>query len=118
MFLLRCAFWLSVVYASMSWAPGTLAPVNVGSSLVEAGRSQTQSLVASAAARATDLCARHARECIAEAARLTALISATDRSAEAAADEPKTDAMPTATIPLPVPDPRRHVRDAKLARAP
>lgn len=114
MFFLRCAFWLSIVYASMSWTPGTLAPVNVGSSLVAAARSQAESLVTSAATSASDLCGRHPAECIAEAARLTALVTVTGHSAQADADEPAT----TATIPLPVPDPRRHARDAKLARAP
>ncbi len=117
-FPLRCAFWLSIVYASMSWAPGTLAPGSVGSglasTLVETGRSQADSLVTSATASAAEFCARHAPECIAEAARLTSLFAASERRDGADADEPAT----TATIPLPVRDPRRRIRDAKLAHAP
>ncbi len=114
MFFLRCAFWLSVVYASISWTPGTLTSAGADSDLIAVGRSQAQSLVETARAQVAAYCMHHARECLDDAAHLTTLVAAFERSADTGLEEPET----TASIPLPVPDPRRHARDAKLARVP
>lgn len=136
MFFLRCAFWLSIVYSSMSWTNGGLqvhggrqvhgGDATIGASAAATKRDLTTRLAKTAVAGATDLCAHHAAECLADAARLTSLIASTDQADQgepgpAAADvASRVDAGPiddADTVPLPVPDPRRRAGDAKLAPA-
>ena len=115
MFFLRCAFWLSIVYSSMSWTTGAL-PHAVGTPALAAASAASAQLAERAFTGATDLCSRHAADCLADAARLTSLFAATDPSHEqdAAAATPASDQD---VVPLPVPDPRRRAGDAKLAPA-
>lgn len=104
MFFLRCAFFLSIVYASMSWTNGALPSQGFGTRVIETGRAVTAHVMTKVVAGATDLCTRHAAECMTDAARLTALFAAGD---------PTRAVPPTTGAPVP----RRHGRDAKLARA-
>jgi hypothetical protein len=116
MFFLRCAFWLSIVYSSMSWTTSALQSQAVGTPALATARAATAQLADTALAGATDLCSRHAAECLADAARLTSLFANTDQSHEEAtpASAPENDGE---DVPLPVPDPRRRAGDAKLAHA-
>ena len=113
MFFLRCAFFLSLVYSSMSWTNTAFDPRKaVPTQAMQAGRTVAASVVDRAIAGATDFCARHATECLTQAAELTSLVAATDPSNIRAED-----AQPD-SVPLPVPDPRRRTQDAKLAPTP
>ena len=112
MFFLRCAFFLSIVYSSMSWTNGALQPQRPGAPAVATVPAATSRLVSQAVAGARDLCARHAQDCLADAARLTALFSATDASEPAKADAGRDRPRPSVATP------RRHGRDTKLASAP
>lgn len=106
MFFLRCAFWLSIVYSSMSW-PGAL-PLrgpNEGHAAVAAVQTRTSPLVARAAASATAYCGRHAAACLSDAERLTSLFATLETVAVRQPPRPE------------VAGPRPQVHDAKLARA-
>ncbi len=112
MFFLRCAFFLSIVYSSMSWTSGALQAQGPGGHANATAPAETSRLVSKAVAGATDFCARHAADCLADAARLTSLFAATDPSEPSTADVPRD--RPRTSVSTP----RRHGRDAKLARAP
>ena len=121
MFLLRCAFWLSIVYAAMFFGPPWTAarpaatdasPTTVGVHHLDA-RAFEPSAAAKAVVGVVKLCGGHERECLGDAAGLTALV------ASAIAGEPEYVTGRTAAgpgritakddaAPLPVPDPRRH----------
>ncbi len=120
MFLLRCAFWLSIVYAAMffglPWAATrsdatAASPTVVGADPLDA-RAFGRSAAAQAVAGVVKLCGGHERECLGDAAGLTALVESaiagepdyvTGRTAG-----PGRIAAKDGAAPLPVPDPRRH----------
>ena len=127
MFLLRCAFWLSVVYASMyfgvpfrSLASGASAGVPAPSQpqgatapgqSAQAGRAEraeqgtlAERLASQATAGLATLCAGREIDCLRDAAKLTALV----QTAIAGAPDYETVAAPAPrTTPIPVLDPRR-----------
>ena len=125
MFLLRCAFWLSVVYASMyfgvpfrSLASGASAGVpslprgaTAPGQSAQAGRAEraeqgtiAERLASQATAGVATLCAGREIDCIRDAAKLTALV----QTAIAGAPDYETVAAPAPrTTPIPVLDPRR-----------
>ena len=86
MFLPRCAFWLSVVYASMYWGGGASrhhgsfdqAAANSASVSAIAGAARTWNGIAEHAA--TSVCRSGAGECLKDAARLTELVETALRS--------------------------------------
>ena len=107
LFFLRCVFWLAIVYASMSWTRQDLAPGDWTSAPASPG-ALAGDLAGRAMAGAAALCQHKPARCLAEAARLTALVDST--APDAARDT--ADVASRATPPLPIPDPRRHARTA------
>jgi hypothetical protein len=102
-FFLRCIFWLSIVYASMSWTNGALTNRDLVQGSAKAGRVAAEA-VDMASSGLSVLCKRHPADCLADAARLTALVDASASPAPRAAEAP---ASTIAAVPMPVPDPRR-----------
>ncbi len=125
MFLLRCAFWLSVVYASMSWG-GTVfqhhgsfeAATRGEPALLDGG------VVGRAAAGAADVCRGREVDCVRDAAMLTALVRKTlrndDDATPAGSDVSSApeELVVQAEAPRPVPDPRRRDVTRVLTRLP
>lgn len=114
LFFLRCAFWLSIVYASMSWSDGALGTYERGG-----GVAASPALVAmtdTAITGLSDFCKREPAACLAETARLTAMVNAN----ATAADRERTAAaiVGPAVVQMLARDPRRHSRGAMLARTP
>ena len=112
MFLLRCTFWLSIVYASMSWG-GKALQHHESFASVTADRSSVMETVAErAVASVSSFCQEHEAQCLRDAASMTTLVQATLEK-----DDPDEAIVPeTADIPLPTPDPRRRVASAVLTR--
>lgn len=83
MFLLRCGFWLSLVYAGLLW-PG--APFGRPIDHHAAGditRHLREEIAPKVARRALDYCQTHAQTCLSSAARLNTLVEAVSRGGEA-----------------------------------
>ena len=137
-FFLRCVFWLSIVYASISWPTGTFEAVtprlpDLGVRAIAMGRAEVATLAAQGFAAQgfaaqglgarglaavagpgiADLCSRHRVECLEDARRLTSLIAAGDAPEALVAPTPA-----SVEVPLPVPDPRRAGRGAKRPATP
>ncbi len=115
-FLLRCVFWLSIVYSSMSWAVGPSTdglraaaavgqPAALRQAVLDGGLALAGAARAAAVDGATAWCVNSPRQCLADATQLTALVSA--NQAEDLGD-PAADAASIALFPLPPVDPRRH----------
>ena len=108
MFFLRCVFWLSIVYASMSWSREDLAPT---AWLRPPGTASLAGYLAGKTAGAEAFCKQHPARCLADAASLTTLIEGAKVEDENSVDDrPVADLSPV--VPLPIPDPRRHARAA------
>ena len=113
MFLLRCAFFLSIVYVGISCGIGSPR----GTRASEAAVASEVSGLAAAVARVTDRCEGRAAQCLRDAARLTVLVqtavadpaSGTEDAMVADAEAPRT--------PMPVSDPRRRAARAVLTNA-
>ena len=112
MFLLRCTFWLSIVYASMSWGGHTLRHHRA----FEVAAADRPAMPATVAERAvvgvSAFCEDHGAECLKDAALMTTLVGTTLQKdeADASAVQASTDA------PVPMPAPRRRVASAVLTR--
>ena len=112
MFLLRCTFWLSIVYASMSWGIGAARPHDA-----VASTARRPAMLDGAAERAVasiaGICQAHGAQCLKDAASLTTLVQTSLQQADAdEADE--TELANVAVAPLPAPRPR--VASAVLTR--
>lgn len=106
MFLLRCVFWLAIVYASMSWTREDLAPGDWIRAPASPGA--LAGVIADRATRhAAAVCRHEPARCVTESARLTALIDGTEDT-EATRDTSSVGPRPP--VPLPIADPRRHGR--------
>ena len=97
-FVLKCAFWLALVYAAMLLGFGPSRPVSsdtlatktlptktlptktvsvdAGADLARVGRAAMRAAVGGASTGLATLCAHRAADCLAEAGRLTALFDA------------------------------------------
>ena len=106
MFFLRCVFWLSIVYASMSWTNGALSNRDLVQSTAKAGHVAVEA-VDMASSGLSVFCKRRPADCLADAARLTALV---DASAASTPSEADTSVSAVSAVPMPVPDPRRDAR--------
>ena len=112
MFLLRCIFWLSVVYASMSFGGGALRHRGSFDAAVASTSPTLDSVATQAVGGVSALCRGREAQCLQDAARMTSLVRATllqddDKSIVQEAPEP----------PLPPPAPRRRVAAAMLTRS-
>ena len=106
MFFLRCVFWLSIVYASMSWTREDLASTTW---FHTPGTGSISGYLGGKTAGAEAFCKQHPARCLADAASLTTLIDgAKAEDLSSADDRPAAAASPP--VPFPIPDPRRHAR--------
>ena len=111
MFFLRCAFFLSIVYVSISCGVGSLYSPHAFEAAVA---SEAAGVADAAVARATDWCAERPAQCVRDAARLTALVqTAAAEPVSGSGDVVLADAE-AAPAPMPVPDPRRRATRAVL----
>ena len=123
MFLLRCVFWLSAVYAAMffglPWQAGrheaaVASTLQSGPARLDAGQ-LGRTIASRAVAGVAGLCAARASDCVRDAAGLTALgrtaIAGEPDYASAHASAPLV-AIEAAT-PRPSPDPRRPGRSGR-----
>lgn len=110
MFFLRCAFFLSIVYVSISFGAGSLRSPHAFAGAVA---SEAAGVANVAVARATNWCAERPAQCARDAARLTALVQMTDAEPSSGEDEglAKAEVSPA---PLPIPAPRRRAARAVL----
>ena len=140
-FLLKCAFWLALVYAAMLYGFGPVRPVSsddvvsrpvsrqTAGDVARAGQAAVQAALGGATGGVTALCAHRPTDCLAEAARLKALFDASgavepllvEHPPKSRRSDPKT--MPLAggdvrhvstSVPMPVADPRRQGRVSRL----
>ena len=105
-FLVRCAFWLSIVFSSMAWTPVSRAvdaaqPHALREAVVQGGLALAGVAKDAAIDEAKAWCVNSPRQCLADAGQLTALVAANQEEdvSEPAADE---------VYPLPPANPRRH----------
>lgn len=113
MFFLRCAFFLSIVYAGIAFGAGSLHSPHAFEAAVA---SEASGMAQAAVARATDWCAERPAQCVRDAARLDALVeTAMAEPVSGAPDEVLADEAPRA--PMPVRDPRRRAARAMLTDA-
>lgn len=111
MFFLRCAFFLSIVYVSISCGVGALHSPHAFEAAVA---SEAAGVANAAVARATDWCAERPTQCIRDAARLTALVrTAVAEPVSGPEDVVLADAA-APSAPMPIPDPRRRAARAVL----
>lgn len=114
LFFLRCAFWLTIVYASMSWTRDELAsgdwarPTPVPAAVAGLLSAQAEAGVAA-------LCKHQPARCLADAARLTALVDGAAENQDSVPDSAGGSHMPA--VPMPVPDPRRRARGTMQTQA-
>ena len=108
MFLLRCAFWLTIVYTSICFGAGSLRSPHAFEAAVA---SETSGVANAVVARATDWCAERPGQCVHDAARLNALVETAAAAEPAGGDDM---VVAAAAAPLPVPDPRRRAARAVL----
>jgi hypothetical protein len=81
-FLLRCTFWLGLVFTHMNWSLDDLA---------ESGRDLARPVVAQAGARASGFCKDHMRDCIGALIAVTDVaqgVGATTKKSSASSLEP------------------------------
>lgn len=114
MFLLRCAFWLSIVFASMSWGEGALRSPGLATSV-----GVTATTLRAAADRSlggiSAFCKDREAACLRDAARLTALVDTTLQPVD------RDDVIVQDRVidpPLPPPAPRRRAAASMLTRHP
>ena len=113
MFFLRCAFFLSIVYVSISFGVGSSRNTHAFEAAV-AG--EASDVAATAVARATDWCVERPARCTRDAARLTALVQMTAAEPTAGGDEVRAEAE-TSHAPTSIRDPRRRAARAVLTDA-
>ena len=114
MFLLRCAFWLSIVYASMSWSGDALRRHVSPTAVAANGSAMLQPIAERAIASVGGVCEGHEAQCFKDARSLTTLVSTVLRNDDDV-QEPVTRDAPDAPVPMPVP--RRRVATAVLTHA-
>ena len=114
MFVLRCAFFLSIVYASIVFGSGALRSPHAFEAAVA---TETSGAARGAMARASDWCAERPTRCARDASRLTALVEMTTIEPVSGSDEVVLADADVAKAPLPVPDPRRRAARAVLTDA-
>lgn len=105
-FLARCIFWFAIVFSSMSWGADSALPdmpLDVRQTVMAEGLAALGAAKAAAVDRIESWCIKSPTECTADAAKLTALVTA---YAMGDADEPSSGLQ----TPLPVPrsNPLRH----------
>ena len=139
--VLRCAFWLSIVYAAILLHPGTLTGENGGSEVTDAVR-ETAAGMRDARIRGAQLialCAHQAGACSGaalaiargDAQGLAALLGASAGQPDPAKTDKPAVVDPTGDgwaqralprdapdVPAPIPDPRRHARAGMLTGTP
>ena len=113
-FLLRTVFWLTVVFSSISWSAEALGP-QLGDRRVattDSGLATVAGFGDAVVRAAEGWCVRSAQTCLADAAKLTALVESGD------GEEEREPAFPVAVaaLPVPNPDPRRHALAKDLTR--
>lgn len=107
-FLLRCIFWLSIVFSSMSWATDAAQP-HAAPDVAREGKALVGAVGTLAADQVRAWCVKSPERCLADASRLTALVAlnqAEDQS-EMAASVAKGSSSPNASL-LPVPPANPH----------
>ena len=134
-FLLKCGVWLAIVYAAILYGIGPLGRLATDQTRQQATHDvaqadRTPSVVGGWVDGRTspNPCAMRRAECLADAARLTALLESSLRSdpgeppKTSHAERPrKTDVsseagtIPRGPLPMPVPDPRRRVVPSRLS---
>ena len=112
MFILRCAFFLSIVYVSIVCGSSALHNPHAFEAAVA---SEASGAANAAVARAADWCAERPSRCSRDAARLTAMVEATVAEPVSGGDEVVLAEAPRA--PRPVPAPRRRAALAVLTAA-
>ena len=77
-FLIRCVFWLSIVFSSMTWAVGASQPKPQAfrDAVVSGGLAAVGAATAVVEDEAKAWCVKSPGQCLDDAARLTALVSA------------------------------------------
>lgn len=110
-FLIRCAFWLTIVFMAMPPVIDAAHPTPrpLGASLSENGLAMLGVAKDAAVDQAKAWCATKPDRCLADAARLTALVSA--NQAEDTIEAPRFQAPEPSvemSVPVPLADPRRH----------
>ncbi len=111
MFLLRCIFWLSVVYASMSWNDGAFSRHgSFGAAVTGNDTGSFGAFVGHTAQTALGFCNGRATECMKDAASLTTLVHLSLREGS---DDLSEDAV---DVPLPPPAPRHRIAGAVLTQ--
>ena len=138
-FLLKCAFWLALVYAAMLYGFGPVRRVAFddgatkrapAADVARAGQTAMRAAISDATSSVAAMCAHRPTECLADAARLKALFEASgavepvviaQRTPKARRVDTKrvsleaTVPSPVGTdIPMPVADPRRQGRVSRL----
>ena len=105
-FLVRCVFWLSIVFSSMAWTPDPRAvdaaqPHALRDAVVQGGFSLAGVAKDAALDEAKAWCVNSPRQCLADAGQLTALVAANQAEdlSEPVGDE---------VYPLPPANPSRH----------
>ena len=114
MFFLRCAFFLSIVYVSISFGAGSLRNPHAFEAAVAGEASEVATGVV---ARATDWCAERPAQCVRDAARLNTLVQMTVAEPISGAEDVVLTDAETPRAPMPVPDPRRRAARAVLTDA-
>lgn len=111
MFLLRCTFFLAIVYVSIAFGSGApRSPHPFETALA----TQASGVVDVALARATDWCAERPSRCARDAARLTTLVETTMAESVSGGDEIVLPEAGQPVVPQPVRDPRRRNARAGL----
>ncbi len=114
MFFLRCAFFLSIVYVSISCGVGSLHSPHAFEAAVA---SEAASVANAAVSRATDWCAERPAQCVRDAARLTALVQTAVAEPVSSTEDVVLFDAEVPSAPMPVPDPRRRAARALLTNA-
>lgn len=83
MFLLRCGFWLSLVYAGLLWPGAPFGRPIDQRARGDLTRHLREEIAPKAARRALDYCQTHAQTCLSSAAQLNTLVEAVSRGGEA-----------------------------------
>ena len=114
-FLVRCIFWLSIVYSSMSWAVYTVQPHAPRHAVVQEGMTLVGTAKNAAVEGAKAWCVKSPGQCLADASLLTALVVANQ------AEDLSEPAAASAEVAFPLPPVkragvRRHGADAALRK--
>ncbi len=105
-FLVRCAFWLSIVFTSMAWTSDPRAlkvaqPHALRDAVLQGGLALAGAAKDAAIHKAEAWCVNSPRQCLADAGQLTALVAANQA-------EDLGEPVAGEVYPLPPTDPRRH----------